>query len=120
MRKYLEKNYLLTFFQVLLTLAIFVKVKNFAELVGFSGVVVALLELIIVLELIRMLIDFVFTDEHRIKIRFMVDSTIVFFVRDLMLIVNDSFDVTKIYVVLSVIFSLVLIRILTIKYSPSN
>jgi uncharacterized membrane protein (DUF373 family) len=94
-------------------------VKDFSAINSFSKLAVVLLEFIIILELIRMLIGFLFSDENRIKLRFMIDSTIVFFIRDIMLIVNDKFDIQKIVSLLGVIGVLFIFRILSMKYSPS-
>ncbi len=120
MNKYFDKKYVLAISKFLITLLLFILVKDFTLIDSFSKLVVTLLEFIIVLELVRMLIEFMFSDEHRIKIRFMIDSTIVFFIRDLMLIVNDSFNSTKIFIILAVIGILLAFRIVTIKFSPSK
>jgi len=80
---------------------------------------VALLELIIILELVRMLVEFILSDDNRIKLRFMIDSTIVFFIRDLMLVMNHGFDAYKAASILGIILALFIFRILSMKYSPS-
>ena len=66
-----------------------------------------------------MLVEFLFSDDNRIKLRLMIDSTIVFFIRDIMLIVNDKFDAAKIAIILGIIAVLFVFRIVTMKYSPS-
>lgn len=120
MDKYLKSKNVLPIIKFLITFIIFIQVKDFSQIDNFSKLVVALLEFIIVLELIRMLIEFMFSDENRIRIRLMIDSTIVFFIRDLMLIVNDSFDSKKMYIILSIIGILIIFRFITTKFSPSN
>ena len=100
-------------------LILLLSVKDLHSINTFSKLAVTLLEFIIILELVRMLIDFLFSDENRIKLRLMLDSTIVFFIRDIMLIVNDKFDITKIVSLLGVIGILFVFRILSMKYSPS-
>lgn len=102
-----------------ITLVLFSLVKDFSSIDSFSKLAVALLELIIILELVRMLIEFLFSDENRIRLRLMIDSTIVFFIRDIMLIVNDTFDSKKILTILGVIAILFIFRIIAMKYSPS-
>lgn len=67
-----------------------------------------------------MIIGFILSDENRIKLRFMIDSTIVFFIRDIMLMVNDKFDFTKVLYILGIIGILFVFRIVTMKYSPSD
>jgi len=95
-------------------------VKDFSKINSFSTLAVALLEFIIILELIRMLIEFLLSNENRIRLRFMIDSTIIFFIRDIMLIVNDEFDFIKIASVLGIICVLFIFRVITMKFSPSN
>ncbi|MBE0494999.1 MAG: phosphate-starvation-inducible PsiE family protein [Campylobacterales bacterium] len=102
-----------------ITLLLFVLVKDFSAVDSFSTLAVALLEFIIILELVHMLIGFLFNEGNRIKLRLMIDSTIVFFIRDIMLIVNDKFDMGKIVSVLGIIAALFVFRIVATKYSPS-
>ena len=120
MDNYLERKNVLPVIKFLITLVIFMQVKDFSSIDSFSKLAVTLLEFIIILELVRMLIEFMFSDENRIRIRLMIDSTIVFFIRDLMLIVNDSFDSKKIFTILAVIAILIFFRIVAIKFSPSQ
>ena len=108
------------FIQFFITLILFFYVKDLNSIHSFSTLTVALLEFIIILELIRMLIEFLFSEENRIKLRLMIDSTIIFFIRDIMLIVNDKFDLIKIISVLGIIAVLFVFRIVTMKYSPSR
>lgn len=103
----------------IIALTLFVLVKDFNTINSFSKLAVALLEFIIILELVRMLIEFLLSDENRIRMRLMIDSTIVFFIRDIMLIVNDKFDATKVFSILGIIAILFAFRIFTVKYSPS-
>ncbi|MDX1295050.1 MAG: phosphate-starvation-inducible PsiE family protein [Sulfurimonadaceae bacterium] len=107
------------FIKFFITLALFVAVKDLGSIDSFAKLAVALLEFIIILELVRMVIEFLFSDDNRIKLRLMIDSTIVFFIRDIMLIVNDKFDVTKIVSILGIIGVLFIFRIMAMKYSPS-
>jgi len=103
----------------LITLIIFFSVKDLNTVNTFAKLAVTLLEFIIILELVRMLIEFLFSDENRIRMRIMIDSTIVFFIRDIMLIVNDTFDSKKIFTILGVISILFVFRVITLKFSPS-
>ena len=120
MEKYFYNKNLQALIKFIVTIVLFISVKDFNTINTFSKLVVTILEFIIILELVRMLIDFLLSDENRIRMRLMIDSTIVFFIRDLMLIVNDTFDSKKIFTILGVIGVLFLFRIITIKFSPSN
>lgn len=120
MNQYLDSKNVQPIVKFLITVVLFVIVKDFSEVNSFSGLAVAILEFIIILELIRMVVEFLFSDENRIRLRFMIDSTIVFFIRDIMLIVNDTFDSKKIFTILGVIAILFAFRIIALKYSPST
>lgn len=104
----------------LITFILYFSVKDFGKIDDFSQLAIALLEFIIILELVRMLLEFIFSDENRIRMRIMIDSTIVFFIRDIMLIVNGKFNTEKIFTILGIIAILILFRILVMKYSPSK
>ncbi len=120
MEKYIKIKKFSSYFKVFNYICTIFSVKDFTEIDNFSKLAVALLEFIIILELIRMLIEFMFSDENRIRMRLMIDSTIIFFIRDIMLIVNDTFNSKKIFVILGVIAVLIFFRVILIKYSPSN
>lgn len=119
MKNIFKVNKIIIFIKFIITLVLFYNVKNFSSINTFSELVVALLEFIIILELVRMLIEFLFSDDNRIKLRLMIDSSIVFFMRDTLLLVNDKFDIIKILSILLIIFILFIFRIIAMKYSPS-
>lgn len=106
--------------KVFFTLLIFVLVKDFHEISNINQLIIALLEFIIVLEIVRMIFEFIMDDEHRIKLRLMIDSTIIFFVRDIMLIVNEKFDEKKIFFILGIIAILFVFRVAALHYTPSR
>jgi uncharacterized membrane protein (DUF373 family) len=120
MKKYFDIKNLIFMIKFLITFVLYFSVKDFSKIDSFSQLAVALLEFIIILELVRMLLEFIFSDENRIRMRIMIDSTIVFFIRDIMLIVNDKFDTEKIFTILGIIAILILFRIIVMKYSPSK
>jgi len=119
MNHYFTVEKIPVYIKFFITLVLLLSVKDLGSINSFSKLAVVLLEFIIILELVRMLIEFLFSDENRIRLRFMIDSTIVFFIRDIMLIVNDKFDIEKIASLLGVIGVLFIFRILSMKYSPS-
>lgn len=120
MEQYFTKEKLPIYIKFVITLLMFISVKDFSKIDSFTTLIVALLEFIIILEIVRMLIEFLFSEENRIRLRFMIDSTIIFFIRDIMLIVNDKFDFIKIASILGIIGVLFIFRGLSMKYSPSN
>lgn len=120
MKKYFVVEKVHVYIKFLITLMLFIYVKDLSTINSFSRLTVALLEFIIILELVRMLIEFLFSDENRLKIRLMIDSTIVFFIRDIVLIVNDKFDFNKIFSILGIIAVLFIFRYVSMRYSPSH
>ena len=120
MNKYFISKNLPPLIKFIITLTLFILVKDFHTINSFSSLAVTILEFIIILELVRMLIEFLLSDENRIRMRLMIDSTIVFFIRDILLIVNDTFDSKKIFTILGVIAILFVFRIVAIKFSPST
>ena len=120
MKKYFVVEKIHVYIKFFITLMLFIYVKDLSTIDSFSRLTVALLEFIIILELVRMLIEFLFSDENRLKIRLMIDSTIVFFIRDIVLIVNDKFDFNKIFSILGIIAVLFIFRYVSMRYSPSH
>lgn len=120
MKKYFDMKNFIFMVKFLITFILYFSVKDFGKIDDFSQLAIALLEFIIILELVRMLLEFIFSDENRIRMRIMIDSTIVFFIRDIMLIVNGKFNTEKIFTILGIIAILILFRILVMKYSPSK
>jgi len=106
--------------KVLITLLLFISVKDIAAIDTVNKLVIALLEFIIVLEIVRMIFEFIMDDEHRIKLRLMIDSTIVFFIRDIMLIANEKFDPDKIFALMAVVAILFFFRFVAMRYTPSR
>ena len=106
--------------KVLITLMLFISVKDIASVNTVNKLVIALLEFIIVLEIVRMIFEFIMDDEHRIKLRLMIDSTIVFFIRDIMLIANEKFDSDKIFALMAVVAILFFFRFVAMRYTPSR
>lgn len=118
--KFLDSKNIPPLIKFIITLVLFISVKDFSKIDSFSKLAVAILEFIIILELIRMLIEFLLSEENRIRMRLMIDSTIVFFIRDIMLIVNDTFDSKKIFMILGIIAILFAFRVIAVRYSPSK
>ena len=119
-KRYFKVEKAPVFIKFFITFILLISVKDLNTINSFSSLAVTLLEFIIILELVRMIIEFLFSDDNRIKLRLMIDSTIVFFIRDIMLIVNDKFDGIKIASILGIIGILFVFRIVSMKFSPSQ
>jgi uncharacterized membrane protein (DUF373 family) len=108
------------FLEFFIALGLLLMVKDVNSMNSFNKLTILLLEFVIILELVRMLIDFLLSEDNQVKMRLMIDSTIVFFIRDIMLIINDKFDIVKIVSLLAVIAVLFIFRIISLKYSPTK
>jgi uncharacterized membrane protein (DUF373 family) len=90
----------------------------FFKIISFFEVVSAMLSFIIILELVRMLGQYIFTEI--IHLRYILDAFIVFCLRDLLLILNnENYNVADKYgyslLLLIVIFSFFAFRYFSIK-----
>ncbi len=120
MKKYFTFKKLDIYAKFFITLIFFVLVKDLGAINTFQKLVIALLEFIIILELVRMLVEFLFSSDNRIQLRFMIDSTIVFFIRDIMLLANEKLDLSKMIAILGIIATLFVFRYVSIRFSPAH
>jgi uncharacterized membrane protein (DUF373 family) len=90
------------YFEIILALIVFgmILVLKF----DFYTVLALILELMVIIEVMQML--FVFFKKQRIKIRFMVDASIIFFIRELLIAVttHKPLQVIMLYVGLIGVF----------------
>ncbi len=109
-RKYFRSNY-----EVLAAVVIFtiVMVAGFE----FSKTIVLLLEFIVVMEVVKMISDFI--KKEKLRLRFVIDIFIIFLIRDVIIYASHTNkDYFTILFLLFVIFVFFIFRILSIKYSP--
>ncbi|WP_459885252.1 phosphate-starvation-inducible PsiE family protein [Caminibacter profundus] len=83
----------------------------------FYKVLSLILEFMVIIEITQML--FVFFKKQRIKIRYMIDASIIFFIRELLIATttNKSFKVIGLYVVLIGVFFFFRYLSLNVTYS---
>ncbi len=120
MNNYFSIKKIQVFVKLFIALALFIYIEDLSKINSFTTLTVAILELIIILELVGMLVEFVLSDNNQIKLRFMIDSTIIFFIRDIMLVANHNFQVQKIASMLGIVLALFIFRIISMKYSPKD
>lgn len=92
---------------------------------GFYTVLANIFGFIAILEGVMMLTSFVMNDKHALRIRYIVDGTIAFFLRDLILVFTEQHlelkeKAIKLGIVLIIIVTLFVIRYMSIKFSPSK
>ena len=109
-------NLLRQYYELPVAIAIFIGI--FALNIEFHKVVVLLLEFIVILEVVRMINEYV---RHRnLRLRFIIDVFIIFLLRDIVITVTDKSDFhdDKVLILLFIIFVFFIFRILAIKFSP--
>ncbi|XPV68349.1 MAG: phosphate-starvation-inducible PsiE family protein [Halarcobacter sp.] len=109
------KKYFSTNYEVLAAAVIFVIVLSSGY--EFPQVIILMLEFIVVMEVVKMISDFI--KKEKLRLRFVIDIFIIFLIRDV--IINASHtnkDYFTILFLLFVIFIFFIFRILAIKFSP--
>ena len=107
-----------------ITSAIFVTVLIIFDVLSLIQVISTFLIFMIVLEIMRMIREFI--KNKTIKISMVIDSFIIFFIRDIVLVASDtekySFDdqVIKVAFLLAVVLMFFIFRIMSLKYSPND
>jgi uncharacterized membrane protein (DUF373 family) len=83
----------------------------------FYKAIILLLELIVVIEVIKMISDFV--EKRKLRLRFVIDIFIIFLILDVIILSTEkNKDYFDILFLLFVIFVFFIFRILSLKYSP--
>ncbi len=104
--------------------ALFVTLLIVFGVLSLIQVISTFLIFMIVLEIMRMIREFI--KNKTIKISMVIDSFIIFFIRDIVLIASDtekySFDdqVIKVSFLLGVVLMFFIFRIMSLKYSPND
>lgn len=92
---------------------------------GIANVIIYALSFLILVEIIRTIYDFVFKDNNRIKLRYIIDGGILFGMRELfvgwVMLKTDLFTALAIMITSIITIGILLYyRIKVIKYSPDN
>lgn len=104
------------YFSVIIALCIFVPIVFLG--IPFYKAIALMLEFIVVIEVVRMIIDFVHS--HTIKLRFVIDLFIVFLTRDVIIhITQPVVDKDRIILLLFVIFAFFVFRLMTLYLGPT-
>lgn len=87
-------------------------------------VVINLLYFVIILEVTRMIVEYIQSRNHRVKIRYLVDASFVAIFREIIIIIVDSHHLSEHWKILAVYISLsfvvLFIRYLVMKISPDE
>lgn len=83
----------------------------------FYKIVILLLEFIVIVEVVKMVADFL--EKRKLRLRFLIDVFIIFLIRDVIILTTyPQKKYEDILFVLFVIFVFFMFRILAIKFSP--
>lgn len=108
----IQKNY-----ELLLASVLFVLIL--ATHYPFHKAIILMLEFIVVIEVVKMVAEFV--EKKRLRLRYVLDVFIIFLIRDVIILsthVEKPYD--DILFLLFVIFVFFIFRILAVKYSPTS
>jgi len=108
-----------------LTIVLFLFLFIVLDFLTFSKVISYLLMFIVLLEVVRMLTSYIFGKEPVMKLRFIIDGFIIFFLRDLVLIFSEpkynlSDKQDKLILVVLLISALFIFRAMSLYFSPND
>ncbi|HEY9190899.1 MAG TPA: phosphate-starvation-inducible PsiE family protein [Sulfurovum sp.] len=84
----------------------------------FHKAIILMLEFIVVIEVVKMISDFVV--KRKLRLRYVIDVFIVFLIRDVVILVtNPKKEFEEILFLLFVILIFFIFRVMTLKFSPS-
>lgn len=108
-------TYIKKYFEVLA--AVFILTSILVARVDFYQAIIIMLEFIVIMEVVRMVSDFI--RKEKLRLRFVIDIFIIFLIRDVVILTThknrDHFDILFL---LFVIFIFFIFRILAVKFSP--
>jgi len=111
MKNIILKNYYLI-------IAVIIFLSTLLTKIEFYKVVILLLEFIVILEVVKMVADFI--ENQKVRLRFIIDMFIIFLIRDVVIL--SSYPNKKhedILFLLLVIFIFFIFRVFALYYSPT-
>jgi len=116
MIKYNMKTFLQQYYVVIIATVIFLTVV--ITKVPFYLAVTLMLEFVVIIEVIRMIVDFI--ERKRVQLRFVIDIFIIFLTRDVIIqVTQPTINQERILFLLLVIFIFFIFRLLSLFFSPS-
>ena len=88
------------------------------------NVILKMMYFLIILEITRMVIEYIKSPNHRVKIRYLVDASIIASLREVIIIIVDSKNITNntssliVYGIVTALF--ILLRLVVMKISPDE
>ncbi len=111
------KNILIKNYYLIIAIGIFISVLS--TKIDFYKAVILLLEFIVILEVVKMVSDFI--ENQKVRLRFVIDMFIVFLIRDVVIL--TSYPEKKhedILFLLFVIFVFFIFRVFALYFSPTT
>ena len=110
--KIIQQNY-----QILIAISIFIAIVFFH--VPFHTSIILMLEFTVVLEVVKMIGDFI--EKRKIRLRFAIDIFIIFLIRDVSILATKmDKDYENIVFLLAIISVFFIFRVVALQYSPSS
>jgi uncharacterized membrane protein (DUF373 family) len=110
------KTFLQQYYVVIIATVIFLTVV--ITKVPFYLAVTLMLEFVVIIEVIRMIVDFI--ERKRVQLRFVIDIFIIFLTRDVIIqVTQPTINQERILFLLLVIFIFFIFRLLSLFFSPS-
>lgn len=87
-------------------------------------IIIKLLYFIVILEITRMVVEYIRSDNHRVKIRYLVDAVIIAIIREVLIIIVDSHHLlinkNNLFVYIILLFIFIILRIIVMKSTPDD
>lgn len=95
------------------------------DMFSLFKIIAFMLSFIVILEVTRMVIDFILDEKHVLRMRLVIDGFILFLLRDVILVISNEKYTTieienKLMILMPVIFMFFIFRYFSIKYSPND
>lgn len=114
---YLNMNFIKKNYELLIATLLFALI--IATHYPFHKAIVLMLEFIVVIEVVKMISEFI--EKKRLRLRYVLDVFIIFLIRDVVILASlpeKSYE--NILFLLLVIFVFFIFRVLSVQYSPST
>ena len=110
MKKILKNNY-----EIIIGIIIFITIL--VTKIEFYKAIIILLEFIVILEVVKMTMDFI--NKNKLSLRYIIDVFIIFLIRDIVILVtNEHYNKDKIIFLLFIVATFFIFRVVSIKFSP--
>ena len=105
------------YYEIIVSVVIFALILAFQY--DFSKAIILMLEFIVIIEVVKMVSDFI--SKRKLRLRFIIDVFIIFLIRDVIILsAHEQKEYNDILFLLLVIFIFFIFRFFTLRFSPAN